>query len=126
MSKLFGWFSKNKKAEKQKEQQAKEQAAQEAANPVADKKEVESSEVESSEVESTEVDAAKVETAETEKVEAVGENPLDDKSSEKPAETIATQTTANVEQQEAASQITPTATDGNEAIHNTVVDAVES
>ncbi|NDW16149.1 signal recognition particle-docking protein FtsY [Alteromonas genovensis] len=126
MSKLFGWFSKNKKAEKQKEQQAKEQAAQEAANPVADKKEVERSEVESSEVESTEVDAAKVETAETEKVEAVGENPLDDKSSEKPAETIATQTTANVEQQEAASQITPTATDGNEAIHNTVVDAVES
>ena len=131
MSKLFGWFSKNKKAEKQKEQQAKEQAAQEAANPVADKEEVESSEVESSEVESsevesTEVDAAKVETAETEKVEAVGENPLDDKSSEKPAETIATQTTANVEQQEAASQITPTATDGNEAIHNTVVDAVES
>ena len=121
MSKLFGWFSKNKKAEKQKEQQAKEQAAQEAANPVADKKEVESSEVES-----TEVDAAKVETAETEKVEAVGENPLGDKSSEKPAETISTQTTANVEQQEAASQITPTVTDGNEAIHNTVADAVES
>lgn len=121
MSKLFGWFSKNKKAEKQKEQQAKEQAAQEAANPVADKKEVESSEVES-----TEVDAAKVETAETEKVEAVGETALDDKSSEKPAETISTQTTANAEQQEAASQITPTATDGNEAIHNRVVDAVES
>ncbi|MEQ3638343.1 MAG: signal recognition particle-docking protein FtsY [Alteromonas sp.] len=121
MSKLFGWFSKNKKAEKQKEQQAKEQAAQEAANPVADKKEVESSEVES-----TEVDAAKVETAETEKVEAVGETALDDKSSEKPAETISTQTTANAEQQEAASQITPTVTDGNEAIHNTVVDAVES
>ncbi|WP_334031045.1 signal recognition particle-docking protein FtsY [Alteromonas sp. P256] len=126
MSKLFGWFSKNKKAEKQKEQQAKEQAAQEAANPVADKKEVESSEVESSEVESTEVNAAKVETAETEKVEAVGETALDDKSSEKPAETISTQTTANVEHQEAASQITPTITDGNEAIHNTVVDAVES
>ena len=126
MSKLFGWFSKNKKAEKQKEQQAKEQAAREAANPVADKKEVERFEVESSEVESTEVDAAKVETAETEKVEAVGENPLGDKSSEKPAETISTQTTANVEQQEAASQITPTATDGNEAIHNTVADAVES
>ena len=121
MSKLFGWFSKNKKAEKQKEQQAKEQAAQEAANPVADKKEVESSALES-----TEVDAAKVETAETEKVEAVGETALDDKSSEKPAETISTQTTANVEQQEAASQITPTVTDGNEAIHNTVVDAVES
>ncbi|WP_334065449.1 signal recognition particle-docking protein FtsY [Alteromonas genovensis] len=121
MSKLFGWFSKNKKAEKQKEQQAKEQAAQEAAKPVADKKEVESSEVESSEV-----DAAKVETAETEKVEADDETALDDKSSEKPAETISSQTTANVEQQEAASQITPTVTDGNEAIHNTVVDAVES
>lgn len=121
MSKLFGWFSKNKKAEKQKEQQAKEQAAREAANPVADKKEVESSALES-----TEVDAAKVETAETEKVEAVGETALDDKSSEKPAETISTQTTANAEQQEAASQITPTATDGNEAIHNTVDDAVES
>lgn len=126
MSKLFGWFSKNKKAEKQKEQQAKEQAAQEAANPVADNKEVESSALESSETESSKVDAAKVETAETEKVEAVGETALDDKSSEKPAETISTQTTANVEQQEAASQITPTVTDGNEAIHNTVVDAVES
>ncbi len=126
MSKLFGWFSKNKKAEKQKEQQAKEQAAQEAAKPVADKKEVERSEVESSVVESSEVDAAKVETAETEKVEADDETALDDKSSEKPAETISTQTTANVEQQEAASQITPTVTDGNEAIHNTVADAVES
>lgn len=31
MSKLFGWFSKNKKAEKQKEQQAKEHSAEEAA-----------------------------------------------------------------------------------------------
>jgi fused signal recognition particle receptor len=126
MSKLFGWFSKNKKAEKQKEQQAKEQAAREAANPVADKKEVESSALESTEVDAAKVETAETETAETEKVEAVGETALDDKSSEKPAETISTQTTANVEQQEAASQITPTATDGNEAIHNRVVDAVES
>ena len=32
MSKLFGWFSKNKKAEKQKEQQAQEQAVVQADN----------------------------------------------------------------------------------------------
>ena len=32
MSKLFGWFSKNKKAEKQKEQQAQEQAVAQTDN----------------------------------------------------------------------------------------------
>ncbi|WP_420934106.1 signal recognition particle-docking protein FtsY [Alteromonas sp. A081] len=126
MSKLFGWFSKNKKAEKQKEQQAKEQAAQEAANAATAE----------SEVQSTEVDASEVDTTESEKVDAAVEAALGDQSSEtsvgktgetsvdKSFETESTQTTANVQQQETFSDVTPTASDGNEAIHNTVADAV--
>ncbi|APE07154.1 signal recognition particle-docking protein FtsY [Alteromonas sp. RW2A1] len=76
MSKLFGWFSKNKKAEKQKEQQAKEHSAEEAA-----------------------VSAEKSASEET--------------------------ATAPQQKEEVPSLASET-TDGNEAIRDTIVDAVES
>ena len=76
MSKLFGWFSKNKKAEKQKEQQAKEHSAEEAAVS---------------------------------------------------AEKSASEETATAPQQkEEVSSLASEITDGNEAIRDTIVDAVES
>jgi fused signal recognition particle receptor len=106
MSKLFGWFSKNKKAEKQKEQQTQEQAAKEAESSLSD--------------------ATDTVIAETETTEASPVDKSVELSSEKSAENLSAQTAANVQEQEAVSQITPTVTDGNEAIHNTIVDAVES
>ena len=76
MSKLFGWFSKNKKAEKQKEQQAKEHSAEEAAVS---------------------------------------------------AEKSASEETATAPQQkEEVPSLSSETTDGNEAIRDTIVDAVES
>ena len=123
MSKLFGWFSKNKKAEKQKEQQAQEQAAKEAASPVD---------------ETTDVGTTGAENTETKEVEAAdGAVPVEksaektveskvEQAEEQPAQVLSTQTTADVQEQESSSHITPSVTDGNQAIHNTVVDAVES
>lgn len=123
MSKLFGWFSKNKKAEKQKEQQAQEQAAKEAASSVD---------------ETTDVGTTGAENTETKEVEAAdGAVPVEksaektveskvEQAEEQPTQVLSTQTTADVQEQESSSHITPSVTDGNQAIHNTVVDAVES
>ncbi|WP_269520087.1 signal recognition particle-docking protein FtsY [Alteromonas sp. BMJM2] len=123
MSKLFGWFSKNKKAEKQKEQQAQEQAAKEVASPID---ETSNGETTGAEITGTK----KVEAADgAVPVDQSAEKPVESKSEqaeEQPAQILSTQTTADVQEQESSSHITPSVTDGNQAIHNTVVDALES
>ena len=123
MSKLFGWFSKNKKAEKQKEQQAQEQAAKEVASPID---ETTNGETTGAEITGTK----KVEAADgAAPVDQSAEKPVESKSEqseEQAAQTLSTQTTADAQEQESSSHITPSVTDGNQAIHNTVVDALES